>query len=143
MKTWSLAILAVILLVTAAAPGACASTSNSCSADFTGIRIFEFEVQDSLHASCSTRPVAWIATVKMYYRAGSHPYAALSGRGPVVTIPSRIGLYINLSVVCIVGWFQAQAEITEVDKPGDARVTTNISGNELRVASSAQCHQNK
>ena len=138
MKKSAAAILSATLAASALTSVSCSSLSN-CSADFTGIRINGHAVKDSLQVSCDPPPSAYVVNVEMDYRTGSSPYTALVRRGPILTIPRHVGFFLNLSVVCLVGWYRAQAETTVVEKYGDPRITTVILGKEIHITDSRQC----
>lgn len=136
MKKRSL-VLSVMLAVGALTPVAC-SVSN-CSVGFTGIHISSLEIRDDLKVSCDPPPSAFVTTVELDYHTSTNPYTTMIRKGPIVTIPRRVGFFVNLSAICIIGWYRAQAETTVVEKPGDPRVTTTILGKEIHITSSAQC----
>lgn len=130
-------VLSTILAACALTPVAC--SVSSCSADFTGIYVHNLEVVDSLKVKCDPPPSAHVVNVEMDYHTGSNPYTALVRVGPNVTIPRRIGFFVNLNTICLVGWYRAQAVTTVVQKPGDPRVTTTILGKELHISNPKQC----
>lgn len=130
-------ILSTVLAACALTPVAC--STSSCSTDFTGIHINNLEVVDSLQVSCDPPPSAFVLNVKMDYHSRSDSYMALVRKGPIVTIPRRVGFFVNLNVICLVGWYRAQAVTTVVEKSGDPRVTTVTLGKELHISDSKQC----